>query len=74
MNLLMLVSILISSHLIGFVVGKERGEEELVLDELGDYLVHLPLTAGMWDVDRIAGGLRRSFFGLYSDYQLFLTD
>ena len=47
MNLLMLVSILISSHLIGFVVGKEREEEELVLDELGDYLVHLPLTAGM---------------------------
>ena len=74
MNLLMLVLILISSHLIGFVVGKERGEEELVLDELGDYLVHLPLTAGMWDVDRIAGGQRRSFFGLYSDYQLFLTD
>ena len=46
MNLLMSVSILISSDLIGFVVGKEREEVELVLDELGGYLVHLPLTAG----------------------------
>ena len=68
MNLLMLVLILISSHLIGFVVGKEREEVELAQDELEDYLVHLPLIAGMWDVDGIAGGLRRSFFGLYSDY------
>ena len=74
MSLLMLVSILISSHLIGFVVGMEREEVELVQDELEDYLVHLPLNAGTWHVDGIAGGLRRSFFGLCSDYQLFLTD
>ena len=65
MLLLMLVSVLISSHSIDFVFGKELGEVGRDPGGLGHCLEHLTLTADCGLRVGIAEGPRRSVFGLF---------